>query len=156
MSHKGVRLLLEDTAKSLGDSIQFDYGRTSDFNMLRDKKYPFISCNPLNASASYAVNNVSNFSKVYQVQLAFYQLDKEQSSQDEYALILDEMNALADQFINKLNYYAETQCLNSDDIVITGMSQQPFIKATADILTGYLMNFSITVTDNFDYCGIGC
>jgi len=156
VSHKGIRLLLEDTVKSLADNIQFDYGRTSDFNMLRDKKYPFISCTPFNTSASYTVNNVSNFSKVYQVQLAFYQLDKAESSQDEYVLILDEMNALADNYVNKLNAFAETRCLNSDDILITGISQQPFIKATADILTGYIMNFSITVTDNFDYCGIGC
>lgn len=156
MSHKGVRLLLEDTAKSLGDSIQFDYGRTSDFNMLRDKKYPFISCNPLNASASYAVNNVSNFSKVYQVQLAFYQLDTEGSSQDEYALILDEMNDLADNFINKLNFFMDKCNLDSDTITLTGINQQPFIKATGDILTGYLMNFSLTVTDNFDYCAVGC
>jgi hypothetical protein len=156
VSHKGIRLLLEDTAKSLADNIQFDYGRTSDFNMLRDKKYPFISVSPLNASASYAVNNVTNFSKVYQVQIAFYQLDQEHSSQDEYAPILDEMNLLADSFFNKLNFFVQGRCLDSDDIILTGMSQQPFVKATADILTGYIMNFSITVTDSFDYCAIGC
>jgi hypothetical protein len=156
VSHKGIRLLLEDTAKSLGDNIQFDYGRTSDFNQLRDKKYPFISSALLIASASYTVNNVTNFSKVYQVQLAFYQLDKEDSGQDEYALILDEMNALADSYFNKLNFYAATQCLNSDDIILTGMSQQPFVKTTADILTGYFMNFSLTVSDDFNYCGLGC
>lgn len=156
MSHKWIRLLLEDTAKSLGDNIQFDYGRTTDFNQLRDKKYPFISSALLIASASYTVNNVTNFSKVYQVQLAFYQLDKEHSGQDEYALILDEMNALADNYFNKLNFYAATQCMDNNDIILTGMSQQPFVKSTADILTGYFMNFSITVTDNFNYCGIGC
>lgn len=155
MSHKGIRLLLEDTAKSLGDDIQFDYGRTSDFNQLRDKKYPFISVSPLNATASYTVNNVSNYSKTYQVQIAFYQLDRADSGQDQYALILDEMNALADNFVNKLNFYIDN-CLDSDDLIITGISQQPFIKATADILSGYIMTFSLQVTDNFNYCGLGC
>lgn len=155
MSHKGIRLLLEDTAKSLGDDIQFDYGRTSDFDQLRDKKYPFISVSPLTATASYAVNNVSNYSKTYQVQIAFYQLDRADSGQDQYALILDEMNALADNFVNKLNFYI-SNCLDSDDLLITGISQQPFIKATADILSGYIMTFSLQVTDNFNYCGLGC
>lgn len=155
MSHKGIRLLLEDTAKSLGDDIQFDYGRTSDFNQLRDKKYPFISVSPLTASASYAVNNVSNYSKTYQVQIAFYQLDREDSGQDKYALILDEMNELADKFVNKLNFYIYN-CLDSDDLIITNVNQQPFIKATADILTGYIMTFSVQVSDNFNYCGLGC
>jgi ATP:corrinoid adenosyltransferase len=155
VSHKGIRVLLEDTARSLGDDIQFDYGRTSDFNQLRDKRYPFISVSPLTASASYTVNNVFNYAKTYQVSAAFYQLDREDSGQDQYALILDEMNALADNFINKLNYYMET-CLSSDELIITGVSQQPFIKATADILTGYIMTFSVQVTDDFNYCGLGC
>lgn len=156
MSHKGIRLLLENTAKSLGDDIQFDYGRTSDFNMLRDKRYPFISVTPISASANYSVNNVSNYSKTYQVQIAFYQLDQEGSTQDEYSLILDEMNTLADQFINKLNFYIDNHTLDSDMITLTGMNQQPFIKATADILTGYIMTFSIVAPDTFNYCEIGC
>lgn len=156
MSHKGIRLLLEDTAKSLRDDIQFDYGRTSDFNQLRDKKYPFIAVQPLNATAVYAVNNVSNYSKTYQVQMAFFQLDQERSSQDEYALILDEMNDLSDQFINKLNMFMYKCNLDSDTILLTGMNQQPFIKTTSDILTGYLMNFNLQVSDTFNYCEIGC
>jgi len=149
-------MLIEDTAKSLGDNIQFDYGRKSDFNVLRDKKYPFISCDPLTASASYSVNNVTNYLKTYQVSIAFYQLDKAESDQTQYACILDEMNELADNFINKLNFEATTLCLNSDSIIITGMNQQPFIKATADILTGYILNFSVQVTDDFNYCAVVC
>jgi len=149
-------MLIEDTAKSLGDNIQFDYGRKSDFNVLRDKKYPFISLDPLTASASYAVNNVSNYSKTWQASIAFYQLDKAESDQTQYACILDEMSELLDQFINKLNSQAETLCINSDNIIITGMSQQPFIKATSDILTGYILNFSVQVTDDFNYCSVVC
>lgn len=156
MSHKGIRLLLENTAKSLGDDIQFDYGKTSDFNLLRDKRYPFISVTPLSASAVYSVNNVSNYIKTYQVQTAFYQLDYKGSPQEEYSLILDEMNALADQFINKLNFYIDQCNVDSDTIVLTGMNQQPFVGATSDILTGYIMNFNLQVTDTFNYCEIGC
>ncbi len=156
MSHKGIRLLLEHTAKSLGDNIQFDYGRTSDFNQLRDKQYPFISVTPVTATASYSDNNVFNYSKTYQVAMAFYQLDKVASTQDEYACILDEMNKLADQFLNKLNYFMDGCNDNSDTIILTGMSQRPFIKATSDVLTGYFLDFSLQVTDTFNYCEVGC
>lgn len=156
MSHKGIRLLLEDTAKSLGDDIQFDYGRTSDFNLLRDKRYPFISVSPLTVNAFFAVNNASNYSRSYQVQIAFYQLDNDASTQEEYALILDEMADLADKFINKINTYIQGDCIGSDDLTITGISMQPFIKVTADVLTGYIMTFTAQVADNFNYCEIGC
>lgn len=146
MSHKGVRMLIEATAKSLGDDVQFTYARTSDFNVMRDKRYPFITLDPLRATPSFSVDNVFNFSKLWVASMAFYELDKESSTGDEYALILDLTDNLVDRFINKLNLY------NDNILVLTSISQEPFIKATADILTGHLLTLTIQVPDDFDYC----
>lgn len=156
MSHKGIRLLIEHTAKSLADNITFDYGRRSDTNMNRDIKYPLIACNPLSATASYTVNNTSNYTKVWQVQIAFLQEDKEESDQEEYSKHLDDMHQLADLFINTLNFNAESDCVTSGEIVITGINYQPFIKIMKDIVTGYVLNFSIQETDDFNYCEVVC
>lgn len=156
MSHKGIRELIEATALSLGDSIQFTYARTSDFNMMRDKKYPYITLDPLSAAPTYADNNVFNYMKTWSVGMGFYQLDKEASTQDEYKKILDDMDTMVDLFINKLNFYSDSQKITSNQFVLTGISQQPFIKATADILTGYLLTFSMQVNDQFNYCALDC
>lgn len=156
MSHKGIRLLIETTAKSLADNITFDYGRRSDTNMNRDIQYPLIACDVLSATANYSVNNVSNYTKTWQVQMAFLELDEESSDQEQYSKILDAMNSLADKFINKLNYNAESDCVESGSIIITGISQQPFIKAMKDCVTGYLLNFSIQEMDDFNYCEVVC
>lgn len=156
MSHKGIRLLIQDTAQSLGDDIQFTYSRTSDFNVMRDKRYPFITLDPLSSVPVYADNNVSNYMKTWQLNMAFYQLDQEASSQEQYALILDEMDGYVDNFINKLNQYSESQQITSNEIVITNITQTPFIKATGDILTGYILAFRLQVNDQFNYCGLGC
>lgn len=156
MSHKGIRELIEATALSLGDSIQFTYGRTSDFNMMRDKKYPYITLDPLSAAPTYTDNNVFNYMKTWSVGMGFYELDKEASTQDEYKKILDDMDSLVDMFINKLNFYSDSQKITSNQFVLTGISQQPFIKATADILTGYLLTFSMQVNDQFNYCALDC
>jgi len=155
MSHKGVRLLIEDVAKSLADDMQFTYARTSDFNVLRDKRYPFIALDPLTAVPTYAVNNSSNYVKRWSAQMAFYQLDHESSDQTQYAKILDEMDGYVDQFLNKLNLYAFNR-EGASEILITSISQTPFIKATADILTGYLLTFTIETPDDFNYCGLDC
>jgi len=155
MSHKGVRLLIEDVAKSLADDMQFTYARTSDFNVLRDKRYPFIALDPLTAVPTYAVNNSSNYVKRWSAQMAFYQLDYESSDQTQYAKILDEMDAYVDQFLNKLNLYAFNR-EEASEILLTSISQTPFIKATADILTGYLLTFTIETPDDFNYCGLDC
>ncbi len=151
MSHRSVRLLIEETAKKLGDDIHFTYGRTSDFNVLRGKRYPFITLDPLTSNASFAANNSYNFTKTWSVLMAFYQLDKEHSIEKEYALILDEMDKLVDQFIIKLNFYNDNSEVGS--IIIQSVNQEPFIKAMADVLTGYSLSFQITVPDNWNYCG---
>lgn len=157
MSHKGIRLLIQDTAQSLGDDIQFTYARTSDFNVMRDKRYPFISLDPISAVPTYADNNVSNYIKTWQLNMLFYQLDNLASTQEEYALILDEMDGYVDNFINKLNFYSyQNEHITSSEIIITSVSQTPFIKVTADILTGYILAFRIQVNDQFNYCGLGC
>lgn len=155
MSHKGVRMLIEDVAKQLGDDIQYTYARTSDFNNLRDKRYPFISTDPLSSVPVFSVNGVSNYTKRWSVQMAFYQLDNEASDQTQYSLILDEADDLVDQFINRLNLYAYDRPA-LDDILITNISQTPFIKATADILTGYILTFTLETPDTFNYCGLDC
>lgn len=147
MSHKSVRLLIESTAKSLADDIQFTYAKTSDFNQITDKKYPFITLDPLNATPQFTENGVT-YIKQWACNMAFYQMDKSDSTGDEYALILDEMSNYVDKFINKLNLYSN----QADTIVIEGVNQQSFIKATADVLTGYLLTFTLLAQDDFDYC----
>lgn len=152
MSHKGIRKLLENTAKSLGDDIQYTYARDSDFNLLRDKRYPFISTSPLISTPTYTVNGVQNYMKAWSVQMAFYEKDEPSSGGEEYVEILDEMDKYVDEFINKLNFYAHQSTITSDEIIISGIRQEPFIKAMGDILTGYILTFTITVNDNFNYC----
>jgi hypothetical protein len=84
--------------------------------------------------------------------MAFYQLDTSGSTGEQYAKILDDMDLLVDRFINKLNTYSTL----SDSVLIESISQQPFIKATADILTGYFLTFTLVVADDFEYCDIDC
>jgi hypothetical protein len=153
MSHKGIRLLIEKTAKSLGDDIQFTYARPSDFNQIRNKRYPFISLGLLTANSSYTVNNVQNYTKVWSCLMSFFEIDKMASIEDEVALILDETDVLVDTFINRLNFYTTSQ---EGDIIITAINQTPFVKETADILTGQILSFNIQVPDNWNYCENGC
>jgi hypothetical protein len=151
VSHKGLRKLLQDTAQSLGDDLLVTYGKDTDFNQMRDKRYKAINISPLQASAEYAVDGVQNYSKTWSVSIAFYDLDNEASIPEQYSKILDETDHLVDSFINKLNFYS----LQADTILISGISQTPFIKAMADILTGHILTFTVQLTDDFNYCELG-
>lgn len=146
MSHKAIRTLLEETALSLADDIQFSYGTETDFNQSEKKGSILINVAPLVSVPTYTVNGVFNYQKQWNVEMVFYKVDN--SQEIEYTQILDELDELVDRFTNNLNSFQE----KSDQIVIQAMNQTPFIKATAEILSGWLLTFQILAMDDFDYC----
>lgn len=148
MSHKSIRKLIEDTAKSLVDDLQYSYGNDTDFNQDRKKSPVMINVAPLVSVPSYTVNGVQNYMKRWDVQMIFCKFDKEASSREDYSKILDDTDVFVDQFINQLNFFSA----KSAEITLTFGNQQPFVKAQADILTGWLLTFSILAMDSFEYC----
>lgn len=150
--HQAIRELIRDTAKSLADNVQFAYETPSGFNQIREQRYPFVVLDPPIGIPSYAVNNVTNYYKAWSIQMAFYEEDQAAATGEDSAKILDAMDSYVDNFINKLNFYTD----KSDTIVIQSMRQEPFIKSTANILTGYILTFQVFVTDGFEYCEIAC
>jgi hypothetical protein len=146
VSHKSIRLLLEETVNSLADDIQFSYGTETDFNQSKKKGTILINVAPLSSVPSYAVNGNFNYNKQWNVEMVFYKPDN--SREITYTQILDELDDYVDRFVNNLNTFQ----MKSDQITLSSMNQQPFIKATADILTGYLLTFQILAMDSFDYC----
>lgn len=150
MSHKSIVQLIEDVSRSLGDNIKFVYGRDSDFNKEENKPETTIVLGLLSSSPVYTDNDVFNYTKSWSIRLGFYQRDTQQSTQEEFKKILDYTDELLDKFVNKLNFYSQ----QSDNIVLSGIEQTPFVKAMADILTGHILEFNLQVNDNFNYCGL--
>lgn len=146
MSHKSIRLLLEDTANGLADDVQFSYGTETDFNQSKKSGVPLIHIDPLNVSPSYQVNGVSNYMKQWQVTMVFLKYDN--SRETEYTKILDDLDPLVDTFINKLNFFSH----QSDQITISSISVTSLIKVYADILSGWRLDFNILASDDFQYC----
>ncbi len=146
MSHKGIRLLIENTALKIADDIQFSYATETDFNQSKKEGQILVNLAPLTSTPSYRVNGVSNYMKQWSVEMVFYKSDN--SSALEYQVILDELDTIVDQFINQLNFFS----LKAEEITITFGSQTPFVKATSDILTGWLLTFQILTNDDYNYC----
>lgn len=160
MSHKAVRLLLQDVARSLGNKVQFGYGRLSDFNAIKDKKYPYVWADPLEIAPSFTEDRY-NYTKIFDVSVNFMTMEREgeAATEKDYPLNMDDMSDLADQFINKLNADSpgaedNTISLATQKLLITGMNLSPYIKRFSDVVTGYNLSFKLTVPDTFDYCSL--
>ena len=154
--HQSVRELIEEKALGAGTDIQFGYGRGSDFNIIKDKAYPYIWLDPLNSTIVINEDNMT-ISETYSVNLIFYKFDSPDSTQDDYKLLLDQTDVIVHQFIrdlqNDLLNDDDTLTLTSNNVLIGSITKTPFIKQMADCLTGFSLSFSLTVPDNFDY---GC
>ena len=147
MSHKAIRLLIEDTVKALQDDIDYTYGRLTDFNQKEKKMFTFVNTSPLEAIPGYrSNNNTTNYMKAWGVEMAFVKICA--SNPEKYTEALDEMDALVDSFLNRLNFFE----LQSDQLTVQSVSQSPRINVLADIVTGYVLTFQMLVSDNFDYC----
>lgn len=154
MSHYSVRKFIEDTAKSLRTDIKFYYARTSDFNADADVDVDNINIvlDPITATPEYATDGVLNYMKSWQCNMAFYKKDTADSVGSQHAEILDATDEIVDNFVNKLNRYS----YDSDTVLIQGINQTPFIKATSKVLTGHILTFTLVVQDTFNYCAIEC
>lgn len=155
MSHRSVRLLLEDVAKSLADKMQFGYGRRSEFNLIENKRYPYIWLLPLTATRR---NNEGTATKLWNIAILFLDADQADHDDKQTAKIHDEMDVVLDKFMFNLDnwHYRDIETETTHIIVgsttISSQNQQPFYKDDSDINSGWLLTFLLEVSDDFNYC----
>lgn len=161
MSHQAIRTLIEDTVKSIDRDILFGYARKSDFNSIGTKADVRVQLDPLKETTDFIENSLS-FTKTYTVALVFSKKDDLQGAEEETAKILDETDDLSDQLIVKLNRFVldndQTEIVNdevdSNTIELSSITKEPIIKVMVDCITGWLLQFKITVPNTFDYCSV--
>jgi hypothetical protein len=144
VSHKAVRALIQKVIAEVHDGVQYSYGLESDFNETKKKGFLMVHTDALTASITYAVDGTWNYSKGWSVTMLFCKYDTYNKSKAD--LILDATDEVIDLFVNRLN--------RTEGVLLTSMSQDPFIRAYADILTGHTLAFTIILEDDFDYCSV--
>lgn len=150
MSHRSVVSLFSDVAKSLADNIQFGYGRRSDFNLIENKRTPYVWCLPLTATPSFT--DTPNYQKTWNCALVFFEQDQTDSKESQYKLILDDMDELLDKFVQRLNDWNQTSQDVVGQVTLQAFSQTPFVKTDAGIYTGWILQFQMITPDDFIYC----
>lgn len=157
MSYQAVRILIEDTLKSIDDNVLFAHARDSDFNQIGIKTDKRVQLTPMQPLLQPATGD-ENSTKTYTISMVFYKLDDLQGAEEATTGILDEMDILSDKFINKLNLFTleyESTEINSGNTEIVNMQpKRPVIKVTSDCVTGFVVSFGLVVPDTFDYCSL--
>lgn len=153
--HESIRTLIEDVVRSLRDDITFSYSRQTDFNSLSNKNNVCVHLDPLRWNPIIVDNSIH---KAWSVALLFYKQGKKDDTEKQFVPILDDTAELVERFFSKLNRFEEdedaTEPIRTDNTSISSPSAEPAIKVTADCLTGWIVTFTFTAPDTFEYCSI--
>lgn len=136
MTRKEVKEFIQSGAELF--NIPFDTGRITEFNSHRSNTYPFLFLETITVSTDLR-NSVQN--DTWLINLHIASKDSIDSDTDEYEALIDDADEIAQKLIRRYN-----DVLNSYDLVsLSGVSRIPFIKKHADVLTGVILSFDLTV-----------
>lgn len=145
MKRSEVRELVYKGIKALGNQIKFNSGRVSEFNK-EQKEYPYIWLESLKSSSNI-VQQGANIDD-WDIVLHIAKKDQPDSIQDQYELIVDDCDYIAQQLIKQ---YAD---LLDDAKLVTfdSADRDPFIHKHADDTTGVILTMTWAIPDTTDVC----
>jgi hypothetical protein len=146
MKRGEVRSFLRSGVNALSPAPDFGSGRITEFNSLPNKKYPAVWQNvrPVDVDVP---NNTSPLDE-WDIELIIAQIDRQDSSTEEYEAIIDE----ADFIAQKLIYQYRNVTSGYKLIAIDSIKREPFVKKYADCLTGVMLSFTIRANDKTNVC----
>jgi hypothetical protein len=152
MLYQSLYSLLSTTASSLPFDNEFHHGRGSDINVFsNNNRQTLIWLSPMVATGSFP-NKLNRLFKAYRIELAFYQRDAIDNTNEQTRDILYTADKVLTKYLLDLNDEVVDIDNGVDDVEITNINQEPFIRVTSHILTGFLVTFNITLPDDFNYC----
>ena len=143
MTHESVITLLEDTAKSLGDSVQFGYGALEDFNTIANKIFPYVWVFPMKgefAKQGQSVGSVVEFD--IEVNSSCWIQSLEMTT--ETAKTWDDAFQLMEKFAHKLDQFIngyDPKVPSSDIIELDRLRFEAGRKSMGDVLSGWKWDF---------------
>jgi hypothetical protein len=161
-SYQGLHDYIKDICTNLSADVTFFHGRKEvlyEYNP--DPNEPVVWLLPLQSSGSLT-SNAYQVNRAFTVNLIFYRHDApgseiDQNSQDTIASemsVLSQSDQLAEEFLRLFNQNSITDDLQdaSEELEVQSFSTDNVIKDNQYFLTGTLLNMTVQVPDEFNYC----
>ncbi len=150
MIYQSLHNLIRDTIGAIGTNVFFYHGKDSNFNSEQKETYPLAWLDIVTTSSTFINDNRTNDS--HAVKLIFLDLDKVGADSTTSNSIVFQMDKLARKFIIDLNNKLVDLSDSAYASEITNVRITPFVKVKASVLTGVLLEFTLTCPDNVEYC----
>lgn len=146
MTRKETRDLIDAGIQALGNQIQFNSGRISEFDSQTGKEYPFIWLESLSAATTVRINVA--YTDDWDVKLHIAKKDQPGSSPEEYESIIDDCDYIAQQLTKQYMVLLASAGL----VTISSTTRTPFIHKLADDTSGVVLAFKLTSPDTTNVC----
>lgn len=146
MKRSEIRDFLKAGVNALTPPPEFGSGRLSEFASLRSHTYPSVWQNikPVNVQ----IENIAPLDN-WEIELTIAQLDKPDSTADQYEQIIDESDYIA----QKLIYQYRNVTTGYKKLTISEVTRTPFVKKLSpDCISGVVLAFTIVATDTTNVC----
>lgn len=159
MTHSSIVTLFEDVSKAIGDNVRFGYGAIEDFNTIANKGYPFIWLYPLKGQFVPGEGKLTSVVEV-EVSMNFLNLDNPKGAEFDTAKTWDTGFKVMEKFVHKLDEIilssqeGEDDSITTDTVQITSTRFEAGRKATGDVLSGWMLDLTLEVPTDFNYCSI--
>lgn len=154
-SHSSLITLFEDVTRDLSTNLTFGYGSADDFNS-GERRYPYVWLDPMtgNFPSDSTVSNIIRWNCT----LNFLKLDDKVGNEKETAIVWDEMFDIMEKWIHKLDrefLNDETDSrIQSGNIELQDVRFNTLKKGTRDLVSGWVLSFTVITQSNFTYCSI--
>lgn len=145
MKRSEIQAFIRLGVEEMAPQVTFGYGRLTEWNSKRSNDYPgtWLETVPMNTVLNNSLPNDS-----WPIRLHIGKLDAHDSSPEQYELLINECDELAQKLIKQYNDELE----DAVNVTISDISREPFIKKHADCVTGVILAFTLTVIDKTNLC----
>lgn len=146
MDRSEVRAFIEAGVNELVPAIEFGAGLVTDFNSIRSHEYPAVWQVTSPVSSEHLPSGAPTDN--WNIELIVAQIDRMDSSPQEYEHIIDDCDLVAQKLIYQYRNIIDGYKLTT----MTGVNREPFVKKHADCVTGVILTFQLISPDKTNVC----
>lgn len=149
MKRSEVRTFIEAGVTAVDASMTFGSGRITEWNAARDNRYPGVWWE----SDQTLGTEITNFTlplDSWPIRVHIGKKDAQDSSAAQYEALIDDCDLIAQKLVRQYNQILEGA--NENMVSISGINREPFIKKHADLITGVILSFTLSLPDTTNLC----
>lgn len=147
MKRSEIRAFVKSGVDALVPAVSFNSGLLTFFNSNRTNQYPYVFQETGSISTDINFQTGPPLDQ-WEIILHIAYLDSMDSIPDQYELLVDKADEIAQKLITKYNQIVS----GYKNVTIEGIGREPFVHKHADCLSGVILTFTIVSPDKTNNC----